>query len=109
MSQFIRKAEGMSEVISSLIKSHAHLIEMYEQAMVFNSEDANLLSQFKNEQIFFLQELNRIFKKHQAISGVDNNAKIKSINGVIRGTGKTFEKKQVINTLIEEELNKYCF
>lgn len=109
MSQSIRKAEGMSEVISSLIKSHSNIIEMYEQAMVFNSDDANLLSQFKNEQIFFLQELNRIFKKHQVASGVDLNAKIKPINGIIRGTGKTFEKKTVTNTLIEEELNKYCF
>jgi hypothetical protein len=109
MSQHIRKQEVLGDTILKLIKLHSNIIETYEQANVFNIEDEKLLTRFKNEHIVFLQELNRIFKKYQVCSVVENNTKIKPINCVTRSTGKALEKKQVPLNLIEEELNKYCF
>lgn len=109
MVQHIRKQEVLGDTILNLIKLHSNIIETYEQAKVFNTEDEKLLTRIKNEHIVFLQELNRIFKKYQVCSVAENNTKIKPINCVTRSTGNALEKKQGPLNLIEEELNKYCF
>lgn len=112
MSMFIKKQEELGNTILKLIKLHSDIIEAYDQMKVFNDEDANLLTKFKNEHVVVLQELERLFKKYQTLFVAEETAKFKLGNcGTSVITTKRFntEKKQRSLNLIEEELNRYCF